>query len=322
MLVNVNTRYGNSARVADALRRFSPDIVVLEEVSTKWLSDLGPVLASYEHSSQEPREDNFGIALFSRFPFTQSGVAYIGDAEVPSIVAEIETGQGKCTVLATHPLPPAGREYSRLRNGQLAQLPRYVHRAASPVLLLGDLNVSPWSPYFRRLLRESGLRDSAQGRGVRPTWPTFNPLMLIPIDHCLYSPGIAIVNRQTGPHVGSDHFPVVVDFVIRANGMGEANHAWKNNDFAASVALLPKLVAELKQPRYLHAGDQRLVRNEMLPFDNDPRLSIQRDVVYGKTVPEVQRLDAYLVKSEQPTPVLIEFHGGGWETDTKGQTNN
>jgi len=222
MLANVNTENGSKTSVADAIRRFNPDVVVLEEVSTQWLSDLGPALSDYRYSRQEPRDDNFGMALFSRFPFTQAQVEYIGEAEVPSIMAEIETSQGKFTLLATHPLPPAGREYSRLRDDQLAQLPRWVHCQASPVLLLGDLNVSPWSSHFRHLLRESGLRDSLQGRGVHPTWPTFNPLMRIPIDHCLYSPGIEIVKRQTGPHVGSDHFPVIVDFVIRTNGVKAA----------------------------------------------------------------------------------------------------
>jgi acetyl esterase/lipase len=56
-----------------------------------------------------------------------------------------------------------------------------------------------------------------------------------------------------------------------------------------------------------------------LPFAGNPRLTIHRDVVYGKTHPDVQRLDAYLVKSAQPTPVLIEIHGGGWRRGSKGQ---
>ncbi|MBU4198871.1 MAG: hypothetical protein KKG09_02950 [Verrucomicrobia bacterium] len=77
------------------------------------------------------------------------------------------------------------------------------------------MNVSPWSSHFRRLLRESGLQDSAQGRGVQPTWPTFSPLLLIPIDHCLHSPQIAIFKKQAGPSVGSDHYPVIVDFLIK-----------------------------------------------------------------------------------------------------------
>jgi endonuclease/exonuclease/phosphatase (EEP) superfamily protein YafD len=185
------------------------------------LSDLQPVLAGYNYTRQEPRDDNFGIGLYSRLPFTQSQIVYIGEAEVPSVVAEIETTLGKCTLLATHPLPPAGGAYSRWRNDQLAELPNYIRRATSPVLLLGDLNVSPWSSHFRRLLRESGLKDSSQGRGVQPTWPTYNPLLLIPIDHCLYSPQITIVSKQVGPWDGSDHYPLIVDFLIKTEKESE-----------------------------------------------------------------------------------------------------
>jgi acetyl esterase/lipase len=58
---------------------------------------------------------------------------------------------------------------------------------------------------------------------------------------------------------------------------------------------------------------------ESLPFDGDPRLVIHRDVVYGKTHPEIQKLDAYLVKSDKPTPVVIEIHGGGWRRGSKSQ---
>lgn len=218
LLVNVESSNPHKDRVAAALRHFNPDIVVLEEVTHQWMAELKVALSAYRYSIAEPREDNFGIALFSKFPFTRAGVVYIGEAEVPSIMAEIETPQGPCTLLAMHPLPPAGSDYSRLRNAQLAQVPRWTQRATSPLLLLGDLNVSPWCSHFRRLLRESGLRDSAQGRGVYPTWPTFAPLLRIPLDHCLYSAGIAIVDRQTGPDVGSDHFPVIVDFVVAADG--------------------------------------------------------------------------------------------------------
>lgn len=56
-----------------------------------------------------------------------------------------------------------------------------------------------------------------------------------------------------------------------------------------------------------------------LPFAGDPRLTIHRDVIYGKTHPLVQRLDVYLVKSARPVPVLIEIHGGGWRRGSKSQ---
>ena len=73
--------------------------------------------------------------------------------------------------------------------------------------ILGDLNVSPWSPHFGGLLRESG-------RGVQATWPTNLAPMRIPIDHCLVSPDVSVVGRRVGPDVGSDHFPIVVDVQI------------------------------------------------------------------------------------------------------------
>jgi len=55
------------------------------------------------------------------------------------------------------------------------------------------------------------------------------------------------------------------------------------------------------------------------PFAGNPHLTIHRDIVYGKTHPDVQRLDAYLVRSAEPTPVLIEIHGGGWRRGSKSQ---
>lgn len=214
VLINVNTRFGNVNRVTEIIHEYDPDIVVLEEVSARWVSGLQGLSSSYAYSKIESREDNFGIALYSKLPFDQCDIVYIGEAEIPSVVAEIKTPSGRLRVIATHPLPPTGARYSLFRNSQLAAIPEVVKQSKSPVLLLGDLNVTPWSPHFKRLLTVTELRDSSQGRGVQPTWPTNNPLFLIPIDHCLHSPDITIERKEIGPSVGSDHYPIVVDFVI------------------------------------------------------------------------------------------------------------
>ncbi len=55
-----------------------------------------------------------------------------------------------------------------------------------------------------------------------------------------------------------------------------------------------------------------------LPFEGDARLRILRDVAYGTADP-LQRLDAYLVKGNKPSPVLVEVHGGGWRRGQKSQ---
>lgn len=192
MLLNVNTRLGDADRVREVISATDPDILVLEEISSYWMSQLAWLTNSLPHSLVQPREDNFGIGLFSKLPLSDSKVVYIGDAAVPSILATVSAAHTNLRVIATHPLPPGGREYSRWRNDQLERLPDYV-RSNLPILLLGDLNVTPWNYYFRRLLTRTGLRDSAKGFGVQPTWPNYNPLLRIPIDHCLHSEGIMLI---------------------------------------------------------------------------------------------------------------------------------
>jgi endonuclease/exonuclease/phosphatase (EEP) superfamily protein YafD len=183
------------------------------------MSDLAWLTNSHRYCLTRVREDNFGIGLFSRLPLAESEVTYIGSTKVPSILATVSTGKTNLRVIATHPLPPANRDYSDRRNEQLDLLPDYV-RSSLPVLLLGDLNVTPWNYHFRRLLNRTRLMDSSHGYGVQPTWPNFNPLLRIPIDHCLHSSDIAIVDREVGKDVSSDHYPVIVDFVI-GEGTGE-----------------------------------------------------------------------------------------------------
>ena len=213
LLLNVNTQDGDPGRVLAVLADADPDLVVLEEISAEWVEALAGITNARPHVCIEPRGDNFGIGLFSRWPLDSAEVEYAGGAEVPTIVARVRTPSGPVTVIATHPLPPSGAAYSHLRNEQLAKLPDLVP-AAGPVLLVGDLNATPWNRHFRLLLRRTGLRDSARGRGVQPTWPAGNPLLAIPLDHCLHSPDIAILQRRIGADVGSDHLPVILDVAL------------------------------------------------------------------------------------------------------------
>ena len=224
MLINVNTVSGDPARVRDVVSAASPDILVLEEISSGWMSHLAWLTNSHPYSCTEPREDNFGIGVFSKHPLSETEITYIGKAGVPSVVVTVRIGNADLRIVATHPLPPGNRDYSRWRNDQLDQLPDHV-RSTLPVLLLGDLNVTPWNYHFRQLLARTGLQDSAKGYGVQPTWPSFSPFLRIPIDHCLHSPEIAILDRRIGDNVSSDHYPLIVDFVIdntlRAKGPAE-----------------------------------------------------------------------------------------------------
>ncbi|MBN1269953.1 MAG: endonuclease/exonuclease/phosphatase family protein [Kiritimatiellae bacterium] len=222
MLINVSTAYGDPEAVRQAVRKFNPDILILEEVSASWMQELAMLEHDYPHRVARPREDNFGIALLSRLPLENARVIYIGAVGLPSVAATVRLPDGAFDILGTHPLPPDGRAYAKARDEQLARLPDFISSLSGPVLLLGDLNVSPWSHPYRRLLKATGLRDASRGCGVQPTWPVQVPALRIPIDHCLYSEGITIPDKRIGPAVGSDHFPVIVDFMVAGSEVPRA----------------------------------------------------------------------------------------------------
>lgn len=218
--LNVHTENERSDLVLEFLRRTDADVILLMEVNERWMNALGSLRTNYAQVIAEPREDNFGIALFSRLPLTNTAVIELGEAEVPSIAVVIEVGGQQVSLLGTHPLPPGSAEYARLRNEQLREITAHVRRQTVPAIVVGDLNATPWSPYFVELLRASGLKNASQGRGLFASWPAGLPGARIALDHCLVSASIRVLEKQLGPRVGGDHLPLVIDLQIPARESG------------------------------------------------------------------------------------------------------
>ncbi len=215
MLMNLNAANGNTEQVMEAIRSAKPDILLLEEVTPKWATELEVLNADYKHRIAEPQEGCFGIMLLSKYPLAHGKVVQIGDAGVPSIVADAYLPTGEVSIIGTHPVPPISAEFSERRNIQLAELPYVVMEQKKPVLLVGDLNLTPFSYWFRRVISESGLKNSMKGFGFQPTWPADNRLLRIPLDHVLHSEEITIHHRAVLGDVGSDHLPLIIDFLLR-----------------------------------------------------------------------------------------------------------
>jgi endonuclease/exonuclease/phosphatase (EEP) superfamily protein YafD len=103
----------------------------------------------------------------------------------------------------------------RPQDEQLDRAARLAAQApAGGVVLLGDLNLTPWSPRFRDLLDDAGLRDASMQLPFEPTWRAPLPFLGLAIDHVLTSPGLAVTCSRIGADVGSDHLPVIADIGI------------------------------------------------------------------------------------------------------------
>lgn len=198
----------------DWIRRTRPDFFAIFECTDAWARELAALDDEYPHQITETREDSFGISLRSRHLLHGARAVRLGPTGLASLAAEVELGGARLTILATHPLPPTSDRYWDSRNRQLWDVAAWLAARDGPAILLGDLNCVSWSPPVRRVCRQGRMNDARRGFGVCATWPApFAPLGC-PIDHCLVSPEIHVRGFRTGPNLGSDHLPIVVDFTL------------------------------------------------------------------------------------------------------------
>jgi len=215
MSINILSRNGHHDELLTYVRQEDPDFVFFMEVNDVWAERLQELEADYPHHVERWRNGNFGVSFYSRLEAKSLDIEVLSETNVPSVVAVLTTRDGvDFTVLGTHPVPPTGPQNSRERNEQLRALAAKVAETAGPVMLMGDLNATSWSPHFQDLLRESKLHDSRIGFGVQGTWAPRRFVPKLPIDHVLTTGEFAIHDRRVGPDIGSDHRPVTVDFHV------------------------------------------------------------------------------------------------------------
>jgi len=205
---NVLTSNPDAQPLLDLVASEQPDFLLLLEVNQGWLQKLASLHAQFPHRLDHPRGDNFGISLWSRLPMDASA-AWLGDEEIPSIVASIH-GDQAFTLFAIHPLPPARKRMARSRDRQLNAIAERVLTTAGPVLVAGDANATPWSGPMFRFREQTGLRTARTS--LIATWPTSAPPLGIQIDQVLVSEGLDVVSCTRGADIGSDHWPLVTSF--------------------------------------------------------------------------------------------------------------
>lgn len=193
-----------------------PDLVILQEMSSIWLTTLQGLSEEYPYSVAEAQEGAFGIGLFSKFPLDDARIVSTPPLELPEIRAVVRIGEQRLNLVSAHPMPPVSRAGTEARNAQLAALGDELAKATRPTLFIGDLNISMWAPTYQSFENASGLRNSRQGFGLEATFPAFLRIARIPIDHCLVSEEFSVLDFRTGSKIGSDHLPIVVLLSLHA----------------------------------------------------------------------------------------------------------
>lgn len=214
-LLVANVEVGNTrfAAVERLIARSDADVVGVTELTPRMASHLARAFPGYHARLVAPRPDAYGVGIFSRVPLLSARVAHYPAGGPPTIVARVRVAGEPVTVVVTHVHTPfAGSIHVRHLRALANARPGLGERLA----VCGDFNTPPWSGPFRRLERDTGLASLyGPGAWTAYSWPTWSPVLRVPIDNCLVSDGLVVRSHHDGPRVGSDHFPLVVDLAVR-----------------------------------------------------------------------------------------------------------
>lgn len=168
--------------------------------------------ANWPHRVHDLCDGPRGIALWSKFPLTDSSIEKMHDCN--AAVATVHVTQDIFVrILAIHPMAPVSRQKTRDWAPSLHSIGTALSNSLHPAIAIGDYNATHWHPPMRQLYKR-GLHSAhvRLGRIFASTFPVGRRLRpFITLDHALVTESI-VVHQVTHIRVsGSDHRGIVVD---------------------------------------------------------------------------------------------------------------
>lgn len=221
MEVNVLQSNRDEQALLELVRQERPDVLLLTETDHWWASRVRTLARDMPHIVSVPRNNTYGMMLFSRRPLEDVQVRYLFEPDVPSIRAELRLDSGRMvTLYGVHPRPPKPGQDTAERDAELVLVGRGVRQRRVPTIVAGDLNDVAWSDTTALFQEVSGLLDPRVGRQLMPTFPADLPMLRWPLDYVFVSPGFALLRMERYGHIGSDHLPILVE--LCASGVGQS----------------------------------------------------------------------------------------------------
>ncbi|MGF7161468.1 endonuclease/exonuclease/phosphatase (EEP) superfamily protein YafD [Rhodoligotrophos appendicifer] len=211
-LLSFNSWASNNdlAAIEQMLRGANADLVVMQEV----FSDKQPLLKSLAdlYPFQENCSGKAGcqMVILSKQPILATRFEILSD-DLPVLSAQFGRGFGGLKLMTVHTLRPP-RIYDQQR--QMAALAARVRQeTATPLIIAGDFNTTPFSLLFDDFVRASGLTASQ----IWPTWPAWPlPLPQLAIDHMFFGGSVRVLDAALpATAAASDHLPILASFAIR-----------------------------------------------------------------------------------------------------------
>ena len=213
--INIFSQNNDFNYLKDFLNNESSDVIILQELTPTWQKNIEFIRQTYPYYKEEVRNNNFGIAIYSKIPFDTIITKNYIDKEHPSLIGELNVNGKPISILATHPVPPLPNQarFER-RNKQYQLMKKEIDSFRNEnIILIGDLNSTIYSPNFK-LVQSDKLKDARSGFGLQNSWNAFIPILRTNIDQCWVSKNIKVTNFYRGEDIKSDHFPIIAEMKI------------------------------------------------------------------------------------------------------------
>lgn len=215
-LMQLNLRYDNTSpeAVLSLVGRVKPDVVTFNEVSRQWVDRLAVLESAYPYRMicEEPSLVG-GVAVLSRRPFAEGDETATCLDRGALARVKLDIGGRSVEVVAMH----LGWPWPFEQPWQLPRVAKLLAGVGDTAVVAGDLNATPWSRAARTVAEAA---DARLVRGIGPTWldrrlPAWlRPLIGLPIDNVMVKGGVLPVSVTTLEAVGSDHLPVLLEFLL------------------------------------------------------------------------------------------------------------
>lgn len=211
---NVLMTNKNHQKLLNIINDKDPDVILLLETDKNWEDSLEPLEEKYVFKIKCPRDNTYGIHLYSKLKLKESDVQYLTSDEIPSIYTQMELKNGRLIYLyGLHPKPPAPQEEETTteRDAELLMVGKTISKKKAPAIVIGDLNDVAWSYTTSLFQKVSGTLDPRRGRGFFNTYNAKYPLLRWPLDHVFHTNHFMLVGLERLPYFGSDHFPMYIE---------------------------------------------------------------------------------------------------------------
>lgn len=204
LTLNLEWSNRNVEGVIELIRHHDPDLVALQEVDWWWRRKLDLLVPDYPARIFDESAGRPGVGVLAKgAPERVEWEDLHGRSSASVLLRE---GGRRIRFVNVHAYPPKTPYLYDLRNRQIDTVAGRVPHDAVPTVLAGDLNTTPWSTVLRDFERTTGLRSARAGRGTIPTWPSWNMLLGVPIDHVYCSEEFAVDGLVRVAVPGSDHY--------------------------------------------------------------------------------------------------------------------